>query len=314
MNEYNILKKEDTVLIKAILILGIILHHIYIRYNSLFFLKPFEYLGWLFVGVFFFLSGFGLYTSMKSKKDYLKRMPSKIIKLIIPFLIALVIYIIVYNFMDKEVNNIFNVVKYSWYIYELLIFYFLFYVCFSLFKEEKAIIIILISILILLTLMYILGFTEYWYKSSFTFAIGIVMARKTKEPKKNINNKLMFFLELLILCTLLIICKMTNLGILDIVLYNFSSILFVVVFLKFYYYIKLYKINTNQILKMIGSASLEIYIYHGLILEIIANYISNGYVGLGLILSISIFISLIINKVDNSINKLVDKCIFICKT
>ena len=71
MPKLKIMTKDDTNFMRAIAIIGIILHHIY-NNLSITVLKPFKYMGFLLVGVFFLLSGYGLYTSLLNKKNYIK--------------------------------------------------------------------------------------------------------------------------------------------------------------------------------------------------------------------------------------------------
>ena len=220
MNNVEILNKQDTNFMRAIAIISIVLHHLSLQYENIVILKPFKYVGFLMVGVFFFLSGFGLYVSMKTKENYLKKIPKKIMGLIIAFVIAWLIYYIFYKTVGIEVHNFFLTVKNCWYLYELILFYILFYICFKHFSENKACIILLISILIILLGVYYIGLVETWYKSSMLFIVGIVIAKNIKAFKEALYKKLTFIIELIAMAIFLLIGQKTQLGAVDIILYN----------------------------------------------------------------------------------------------
>ena len=307
MNNAEILNKQDTDFMRATAIISIVLHHLSLQYEGIVILKPFKYVGFLMVGVFFFLSGFGLYVSMKTKENYLKKIPKKIMGLIIPFLVAWVFYFIFYKITGTEIKNLFLVVKYSWYIYELILFYILFYVCFKHFNENIACIILLISILVILFFTYYIGLVETWYKSSMPFIIGIVIAKNIEKFRTVLKNRLIFIWEAIVLIILLVIGQKMQLGWADIILYNLATVLFVLVFTKMYYYLKLNKISKARILQTIGNISLEIYLYHGLILEIIHKYSKTTYINIIGTLIVSLLFGYLMWKVKRFIENIIKK-------
>lgn len=296
MNNVEILNKQDTNFMRAIAIISIVLHHLSLQYENIVILKPFKYVGFLMVGVFFFLSGFGLYVSMKTKENYLKKIPKKIMGLIIAFVIAWLIYYIFYKTVGIEVHNFFLTVKNCWYLYELILFYILFYICFKHFSENKACIILLISILIILLGVYYIGLVETWYKSSMLFIVGIVIAKNIKAFKEALYKKLTFIIELIAMAIFLLIGQKTQLGAVDIILYNIATYLFVIIFIKVFYFIKLYKISKFNILQKIGSISLEIYLYHGLIIDCMNILSKNIWLNIIFTLIISILWAYLIEK------------------
>ena len=260
MPKLKIMTKDDTNFMRAIAIIGIILHHIY-NNLSITVLKPFKYMGFLLVGVFFLLSGYGLYTSLLNKKNYIKKIPKKISRLLISFFIAFVIYYLLHRLIGIEENNVFNIVRNSWYLYQLIIYYILFYLSFKFFDKRKGKVIFSLLAISVLVIEYFLGFSELWYKSSLTFIAGIILADKIQLFDKYKTNKIIFICQIILLIILLIVGMKTKLGIADIILYNISTIIFAIVFIKLFYYFRLYKIN-NKIFKKIGSMSLELYLYH----------------------------------------------------
>lgn len=114
INSNKLLDKLDTYPLRGICMLMIFFHHSYIRYGSVEFtsgggqllinsLYNVKHWGYLATGVFFFLSGFGLYFSMhkNSPLQYnwlLKQMK----KLFIPFLFLWIVYIICFLIWKPE--------------------------------------------------------------------------------------------------------------------------------------------------------------------------------------------------------------------
>lgn len=302
MPKLKIMTKDDTNFMRAIAIVGIILHHIY-NASSTAILLPFKYMGFLLVGVFFLLSGYGLFTSLKNKGDYIKKIPRKILELLISYAIAFIIYYLVHEFIGIEENNVFNVVRNSWYLYQLIIYYILFYFSFKFFDKRRGKVIFSLLAISVLVVEYFLGFSELWYKSSLTFIIGIVLADNLPLFEKYRINKKIFICQIIFLIVLLIIGMKTKIGIFDIILYNVATILFATLFIQLFYYFRLYKIN-NKFFEKIGSMSLELYLYHGLVIEILTKFIDDKYVNIILILIISYIIANIINIINKKINSI----------
>ena len=133
MENKELLTISQTGILKGIMALGIVLYHLAVQYNdNLIVLKPFKYLGFLFVGLFFFISGYGLTVSMLTKKDYFSSSKKRFLKVIIPFINAIIVYTIYYSLQGEILKqNIFFVVKYCWFIYEILALYIVFFITYK---------------------------------------------------------------------------------------------------------------------------------------------------------------------------------------
>lgn len=96
-------------------------------------LEPFFSVGYFFVAVFFFCSGYGLVKSFKTKEDYLKGfMGKRIFPLLLTFILTNIVYILVriqYDGFSLPSN------PYSWYVYTILLFYLCFYFVFKYMKR-----------------------------------------------------------------------------------------------------------------------------------------------------------------------------------
>lgn len=131
---------------------GIMLHHmsqtIYFANEDPGILLFMVDIGVCFVGMFFFFSGYGLYSSLRDKPDYLKgflqhRLPTVVVPFYVcNFVFILGSYLWGYEFAKGELlpylTGVILMNSQMWYIVEILILYLLFYVIFSLIKNRNA--------------------------------------------------------------------------------------------------------------------------------------------------------------------------------
>lgn len=184
--------------------IGIMLHHmsqtIYFAGEDAGILMFMVDIGVCFVGVFFFFSGYGLYSSLRDKPDYLngflkKRLPV----ILIPFYMCNFVYIIGaalggYRFQKGELfpyltgYTLMN--TQMWYIVEIFFLYLLFYLVFRLVKKKGAACLIYGIILCAMTVgSLLLGHDtttisggawfhgEWWYNATLLLWAGMLFAR-----------------------------------------------------------------------------------------------------------------------------------------
>ncbi|MBR5420672.1 MAG: acyltransferase [Lachnospiraceae bacterium] len=151
--------------------------------------------GHLLVSVFLFCSGLGLYRSYKSKEDYLKGFVRKrILPLIIAFYLSEFIYLIVRALMGEEMGAK-DVIWYlsglhmanmnCWYIVAIIFFYFFFYLAFRFCKRDGTAIFWVFAASVLYAVFgafvghqddwWMRG--EWWYNSIILFPLGLLFAR-----------------------------------------------------------------------------------------------------------------------------------------
>lgn len=299
MKNEDFLSKNQGIILKGIMAIGIILHHLTLQYNNdLIILKPFKYIGFLFVGLFFFISGFGLTISMLTKKDYFSNSKTRILKVLMPFLIAVLVYTLYYIILqDIEGKNIFFIVKYCWFIYEIIGLYILYFLLYKKMNFKKATTVNCTIIIVFSIIIYISGESSIWYKSIFAFIMGIIIGRYKKEFINWINEK--YWIKMIILIILLGIflgmSKYFDFGILEILTYNVGTMLFILICLMFLAKIKDFN---NSILKYFGSISFEIYLYHGLVIDLFSRFTLNKNIGVALILIFTFIIASGMKKVN----------------
>ena len=157
-------------------------------------------IGVCFVGMFFFFSGYGLYTSLRDKPDYLKGfMKNRLPAILVPFYICNFVFILGsyfsgYEFKEGELmpylSGAILMNSQMWYIVEVLILYVLFYVVFRLIKNRDAACIVYgICVMLLITFSLRLGHDtttptqglwfhgEWWYNTTLMVWVGIMIAR-----------------------------------------------------------------------------------------------------------------------------------------
>ena len=101
------LEKNSTNGLKGLLAIGIVLHHLSQWISSGETFSNFQYMGTYIVSIFFFLSGYGLYTQIKVKPDYLTNFFRKrLLKILIPFVFISGIYLIYRMAYLKEIINL----------------------------------------------------------------------------------------------------------------------------------------------------------------------------------------------------------------
>lgn len=187
--------------------LGIMLHHmsqtIYFANEDPGVLMFMVDVGVCFVGVFFFFSGYGLYTSLRDKPDYLKgffkkRLPA----IIVPFYMCNFVFIAGaaisgYRFKKGELLpyltgwTLMN--TQMWYVIEVFFLYLLFYLTFRLIKKDGAACLVYgILILAMITGSLFLGHDtktvsggawfrgEWWYNATLLIWVGMLFAKFEK--------------------------------------------------------------------------------------------------------------------------------------
>lgn len=185
----NFWSRTQTKAIQGICAIVIVFHHMAQKVSAPWLpreyfshgLEPFLYVGFLMVGVFFFCSGYGLYTSVKSKTDYLKNfLGSHIRPVILIFLIA--------NSVFYLVGNVFS--GYNWYIYALLYLYVAFWISFRFIKKDGTAIAAIIGFVAL----YIAGCEFFaagtWcYNSIIAFPVGMLVAKNNDRTADFLKKK-----------------------------------------------------------------------------------------------------------------------------
>ncbi len=216
------LSLEQTKILRGITALGIVLHHLaqkscapwhpsrYVVHG----LDPFIPMGYMFVAVFLFCSGIGLYRSSQSKPDYLKGFfHRRILPVMVAFYLSEILYTAIRLLMGEKMD--FTTVLWylsglhmanwnAWYVIVIPFFYLGFHVSFRFCRRE--------STAIFWIFLFTLGYTvlgacidhqndwwmrgEWWYNSIILFPLGLVFARHEKSITPVLKKGYWFWLIL----------------------------------------------------------------------------------------------------------------------
>ena len=305
----------------------------------------FQELGVLFVGIFFFFSGYGLYTSLKTKENYLKGFIGKrLAAVLIPFYICNFIFIInscITGAKYKPLQLFYRLSGWlllnghMWYIVEIAILYLAFFIFYRLIRNRTAATIAM-SIFVLLmmagSLMLCHGrdfecrnwfMGEWWYNASFLFIIGILVSKHSDGIRKIARKGYVFFLLLFGFLTVFLGGKTHHAlmtwsywsekpgkdpAYLDKIRCLSVQLPWIIVFVCFVLLLMMKVRFGNPVLKFLGSISLELYLIHNLFLTgFQGKIVKIPSAGMYIILTIlfSVGFAAVINGVDKYLIALV---------
>ena len=264
----------------------------------------FTELGVLFVGIFFFFSGYGLYTSLKTKENYLKGfLKKRLVTILVPFYMCILVFtaaacICGTRFTPLQLLGVLSgwslINQHMWYIVEIAILYIAFFLIYRLIKNRTAATVVMSIFVIAMmagSLMLAHGKDmsasgwfqgEWWYNSSFLFVIGIIVS-KHLEGLRRIARKA-YVILLLGLAALLVLLGPQTVYMLR--RYSYWSEIpgedpryldkirclsvqlpWIICFVLFLLLIMMRVRFGNTVLKFLGSISLELYLIHNLFLK-----------------------------------------------
>lgn len=195
--------------------IGVMLHHLsqsVTQYNAVDkgLINFMSEVGIYFTGIFFFFSGYGLYTSFLQKEGYLKNfLRKRLPTVLIPFYVVNTIFFVVSLVLGKEMSlpemflyasGLILLNGNMWYIVEIIFLYLAFYLIFNkVRKQETGFAGMALFILIMTTVSLLLGHDnrynagvwfqgEWWYNTTWVFFVGMVVA-KSKDRIVNFAKK-----------------------------------------------------------------------------------------------------------------------------
>ena len=306
--EYTGLKQ--TKILQGIAALGVALHHmgqktcapwhqrIYIVHGLDFFVP----IGFLFVSVFLFCSGLGLYKSWKTKPDYLRAFPRRrILPIVLAFYLSEIIYTLVRLAVGEKMNTAqilwylsgLQMANYnSWYVIVIPFFYLAFYFSFKYCKREGTAILWVTVFTIAYTLLgacldhqsvwWMRG--EWWYNSIILFPLGLVFGKYEAKVTAFLKKGYWFWLALSFAAIFALYRVSTlatdqwwgyygeNWGDPLKVLHRLGSCLsqwlVCVAFVAFCFLLMMKVRLGNKALVLLGSVTLEFYLIHGIFVDL----------------------------------------------
>lgn len=258
------MSKDYTTSLRGVCALAIMLCHI--RITNFAPLNVFNYLGNPIVGIFFFLSGYGMLTRIKQIgiDNY---MNGFILKRCVPLFVEY-IFVWIFNFVCMFlVSGNFNFLKeiitpHSWFIIMIEVLYIVFYIGYKLFKDNLKGLIIFVTIFELAVIIALsaFGVDECWYLSLLCFSGGMIYSVVNLNEKKTLP--LIFGFGVLAVVATgaeYVLSDKPKIVVLWALIYNVSVLSLAIVALSVGRYVRF----KNPVFELCGKMSLEIYLFHG---------------------------------------------------
>lgn len=309
----DFLSVESGKSIRGLLAIIIVLHHltdqIAVADSGIIF-RSFNYIGFLAVSVFFFISGYGLQKQYINNENYKKgflkkRLPGVLFPYII---INLVVWALSFTadapYSAKDVLMGFvngnPMVTHSWYIISILIFYIVFWALMMLCKKRYTLMLLGGAIYYVLYALFCIkmGYGAWWYNTAHLLVIGMFWAL-FEEKILNVLKKRFWTVSLsafaIFAVLFLIIRKIPDNGLPKNSI--FAAGFFVLFLLLFLMKVKI----GNPILKYLGGISLELYLCHSIFLSLFRSahiYIENNILYALAAIGASVIFAHLFNRLD----------------
>lgn len=198
----NSLTKDQTYFLKVTCIFIIIIHHWSqaILLNDFYFLRS---IGGHCCGIFYFLSGYGLYTSyIKNDKVWIESFFKKRIRnILFPFILANILYLLYNNDWQLDIISIIEYIigirlinGHFWFLQALLLLYICTYISFRYYKKKFIVQILIIS---LGNAIFIIG-GNLGSLITLSFPLGIIYKKYENCLESKLNIDIYFFILLLL--------------------------------------------------------------------------------------------------------------------
>lgn len=272
----SLFNKDIVTVLKPFLAFAIILHHLCV-YQDVSYLHEFERWGPLVVGMFFFISGYGLsFNRLHNWGGYLKGFITRNIlkKLFLPTACAFIL-----NMFLNYHSNVYDIEKHlfnpsgmtffpnDWFIYALIFCYSIFYIS-NTFKATAGRFTFQLALLCLFVVFCAQnGWHRNWWATPLAFLMGQIYY--TYEQK---IIGLIAGIKMYIFCNVVLSAFFASLFVLGIVIGSHVSTAIVYSTLPVWVVICLTHIDLrtlakNRIILFFGSISFEIYLLHGIIMD-----------------------------------------------
>lgn len=284
--DYKFMSVQHTNICRAVAAIIIILQHVSggfgIRY-----LTPFGGIG---VAIFLILSGYGLNESYKKKPGMGGYWKSKIIRVLIPYVIVSTIMVAMQFLVGAEIE-----IPYYWYLDFMFFQYIVFYLIIripKLYAKRYLVLCIVSAVTFILCTLTGNGLRA---EQAVSFLMGVWISDNYKKVRKCLTNIWILIGLILVGATLLIVKQIPEIRIYeDNALWQgiqlVMKVSFAVAFIGFVYRFR--RLFDNKVIALIGGCSYEIYLVHYKLLVLP----QNGVEGMCMFLILSIMGAWMINK------------------
>lgn len=272
----SFLSLSQTGAVKGILALGIVFHHVSRQTQGGWLLSPFQHFGGMILCMFFFYSGYGVQKKNLADPGYEKRfLKNRLLSVLVPYLTVTLIYKLIYRVPASEVfAGFFNgnsIVRFSWYVHHILTFYIAFYLFMRLLGQRKLPMALVMSLAAVLWVAYTMShwYPTNWYGTSHILVLGIIWANWEEPLTKWLAERRRVKMLLLTAVFLFFYAVSRNRGgIPELLLKDVMYVCFVMMVLGV-----LMKVQFGSpVLSFLGSISFELYLFHGLVMNLLAQW------------------------------------------
>lgn len=291
--------------LRGVLSIIIVLHHLQFVVDIPV-LSVFKPLGAPAVSIFFFISGYGLMSSvLKNPIVYFQGFWKKrLFKILIPFLLASILF----HLLNEKTISLSAAISalvfkgetqlpYSWFVYSIILFYIFFYISFKVFDVDHGVKVALVFVLVLLYMVLtkeILNFERAWWVSAIAFPVGILVKLKEVSISEILNTKRRVLL--------------TIGGLICLILFFYSfqkEWLYVPVYMLFplvsISVLNLVTLSYSKLSLFLGGISYEIYLIHGIWIYCFRTntvFLSPDWMYVFVVLIATIFTAYLLSKVS----------------
>ena len=300
----GLFSKEESIAVRGIAAFEIVLGHIGLETGSVI-LYPNRKAGILFVAIFFALSGYGLMYSKQVKTDYLKNfIPQKVKRLLIPAYAAYILLVLLLAIIKKYQISLYDFVNIkeifmhtNWYVWEILLLYLVFWICFKI-SPRIAPYLILFFVVSFIFICFWTRVDNPWYGSTLSFVLGIYFFKY----EKKIENFLVKYYPFLvggILCALIVsIYLFFSIKEYDIwsnvIARNIASTSFIMFLILALHYVKI----GNRCSVWLGEHSYQIYLFHFVFLSVFKGIIKNNFLYAILVITFTMIVAFLYRKIE----------------
>lgn len=276
-------------------------------------------IGQLLVTTFLFYSGYGIMYSLMNKDNYIKTMPKRIVKILLQFDFAIILYLIVTLIIHQNYSLPHVLLSFvaweslgnsNWYIFAILYLYAFTFIAGIIFKNNRLLIATTVVIGGLLYILFTIsaGKGSHWYNTILCYPAGMfyaIYSNKINDFFKNnrLNQILSLFIAFVLFWVLYVIyTKIPVHYLIHILLYELVGILFVLTIIAF---TTLFVVS-NPIITWFGKYLFEIYILQRIPMLLLDGKLSNKYIYFGLCFGITLILSILFKYIEKYLNKIID--------
>lgn len=292
-------------ILKSVLPFIIIIHHLSFEVSQTI-ISDFHFTGPYVVGLFFFMSGYGLEYQYNQHKVQIRNLPYRLKKIFIPFILPTVFYLVLvcsfYNkpfyylatggFIDAQL-----LLPYTWFITILVGMYICYYLTRNLFKNNNYFLLFMFAVFTLFIIVIHNSHNSHLYTSNYAFIVGIAMKQNEKKWLKIASYKKIYVLSFIVLGLISVSYieqkpLFKGFGVIGV---PFYVVAFITLFTR------IAALKANKLIQFFSSISYEMYLFQGVTILIITKIgIEKIYLLLISVLCLNILLSFIAHKITSS--------------